>query len=217
MNKSGKHGSRAERPRGRDQLWSSMWCSGPDGSREGFRESSPQPPHPGMWQNLAPLHFVHCREGKDCDGKGEGEEDWDLSWPTLCPHSQGRELEVTPGLSAAQGSWGAWPSPASSWLGHCWGGSAPRMVSGSRAELPLRISPRGLSLLCHLLYFPRGPCPAPGHPLLPTVMWGPLPIVRPGVGNPWSGLCLHFSETPHAGRLYSMDSASLELQGGSRK
>ena len=63
MNKPGEHGSRAKRPRSRDQLWSRVWCPWPVGSRGGFRDQRAHLPHPGkrMWPNLPP---PHCCEGE---------------------------------------------------------------------------------------------------------------------------------------------------------
>ena len=122
-----------------------------------------------MWQNLPP---PHCCEDK---------QDPDLSQLPLCPYFQGRESEVTPGISAAQGLWQSLallpsaalpPGQASAGVGQTEG-----QGSRNRADyVPVQIvpSPRCLGLLCGLRSPRWGHCPAFGHPLLlfPTVMLG---------------------------------------------
>lgn len=125
-----------------------------------------------MWQNLLLPYYLHC-EGKKCVWKGEKEESWALSLLLLCPHSQGKELEVT-----------TWDLSCSGLLGEP---GLARPVLG-------RVSPQEggaitascysvcLGLLCFLPYCPRGHCPAPGHPLHPLPPFHKMP--GPGLWSP---------------------------------
>lgn len=199
MNEPGKHGSRAERPRSRHQLWSAVWGSVLEASGGRFRGQDATllgRQEGGMWQNL-PLSVFIVRAKKMV----QGEERGGLGPLTAAPLS---------------------PFPGQETGGHTWDLSCSGLPGESGLAGPVlgRASPQDwgaltasccsvcLGLLRLLSHCPRGHCPAPLHASPPFHK-------TPGPGL-WI-LSLTCGSVTGVGPITSKNSAPLDLERGSRR